>query len=213
MAKAQSNCSFITRPCSRFKRSRTCLLVSPGRDRKSERQSQGHTTVLWLATAHTSGVSLGRGIVASQNSRSANTFKNFEAGLSTTFGKKLFTVRRRQQLPPTLAACSTQHRRLFGEQLRYPLCKFRIRLHSFSHELPLTPRDIGLQRRALRFLMRHGNQTDAAHLIFRFLAPRHPHRWTRRIAGIRRRVVPMNQRMNWAFTFWPPRSSLPLRPS
>src|SRR5207247_1617295 len=78
-----------------------------------------------------------------------------------------------------------QHRRLFSEQLRYPLWTFRIRLHPFSHELPLALRDIALQRRALRFLMRHGNQADAAHLIFRFLAPLYPHRRTRRVARIR----------------------------
>src|SRR5258706_12875567 len=40
--------------------------------------------------------------------------------------------------------------------------------------------------------MRHGDKTDAAHLVLRFLAPTHPDRGTGGIARVLGRVVPMD---------------------
>src|ERR1017187_8504954 len=78
--------------CSWFRWSRTWLLVSPRRDRKSEQLSQGTRHGCVAARRSHERCQIGGGTTASQNLRSVSRFKNFAAILSTTFGKKLFTA-------------------------------------------------------------------------------------------------------------------------
>src|SRR5438094_6594025 len=76
------------------------LVGSPGRDRKSERLSQGkHHGFIAGGRSHERRQHGARKTVASQNSRSAQPFKDVASILSTTFGKKLFTRCSRRRFP------------------------------------------------------------------------------------------------------------------
>src|SRR6185369_4587661 len=126
---------FISMTCSRFRRSRTWLLVSPGRGRKSEQLSLGTHHGFIAARRSHERCQLGAGNSCfAQNSRSAGALKSFTANMSTTFREKLFTTFMR-----TFAKSHSATERRFYETEHNPVPKHFGHFPRCSTKLRVSP--------------------------------------------------------------------------